>query len=83
MSKLQLTLSILKPHILKNPHAAKSIQNMITENNLKIVQRATINLSKSLAAQFYEEHKGKFFYNRLQTFMCRYFIISMFLMEFP
>lgn len=71
MSNLQLTLSILKPTVLKNPFVLKSIQTIIRENNFEIVQNTTITLTKALAAKFYEEHHGKFFYNRLQTFMCR------------
>lgn len=71
MANLQLTLSILKPYILKNPYATKLIYNLIRENNIEIVQRTTVNLTKSLASKFYEEHAGKFFYNRLETFMCR------------
>lgn len=71
MSNLQLTLSILKPTVLKNPFVLKSIQAIIQENNFEIVQNTTITLTKALAAKFYEEHQGKFFYNRLQTFMCR------------
>lgn len=72
MKNLQLTLSICKPYILKNPFALKEIENVIKENDFEVVQRATINLTKQLALKFYEEHKGKFFCNRLQTFMCRY-----------
>lgn len=71
MANLQLTLSILKPNITKNPYATKAIQKFIKENNIDIVERTTTRLTKSLAAKFYEEHQGKFFYNRLQTFMCR------------
>lgn len=71
MKNLQLTLSICKPYLLKNPFALKAIQNVIKENDFEIVQRATINLTKALASKFYEEHEGKFFHNRLQTFMCR------------
>lgn len=71
MSNLQLTLSILKPYVLKNPFIVKAIQNILKENDIEIVQKKTITLSKSLAATFYEEHQGKFFFNRLQTFMCR------------
>lgn len=72
MKNLQLTLSICKPYILKNPFVFKAIQNVIKENDFEIVQRATICLTKVLASKFYEEHQGKFFYNRLQTFMSRY-----------
>lgn len=71
MSNLQLTLSILKPHIVRNPLAVQAIRDLILENQLQIVQRTEIKMTKQLAAKFYEEHQGKFFYNRLQTFMCR------------
>lgn len=71
MSNLQLTLSILKPTVLKNPFVLNSIQAIIHENNFQIVRNTTLTLTNALAAKFYEEHQGKFFYNRLQTFMCR------------
>lgn len=71
MTNLQLTLSILKPYIIRNPHAIKIIHNAIAENNIEIVRHTNMKLTKALAAKFYEEHVGKFFFNRLQTFMCR------------
>lgn len=75
MSNLQLTLSILKPHIVKNPFAIKTIHGLIHENSLEVVKCTKIKLTDSLASKFYEEHRGKFFYNRLQTFMCRFVIV--------
>lgn len=71
MPNFQLTLSILKPYVLKNPFVVKAIQKVIEENEFEVVQKRTVTLSTSLAAQFYEEHEGKHFYHRLQTFMCR------------
>lgn len=71
MSKLELTLSILKPHVVKNPLAAIAIQKLITDNQLKIVKQTRICMTKRLAETFYAEHREKFFYNRLQTLMCR------------
>lgn len=71
MSNLQLTLSILKPHISKYPFVTNSIRKIIADNNLKIVKEMRVKLSRRLSDKFYEEHKHKFFYNRLQTFMCR------------
>lgn len=71
MLNVQLTLSIFKPTAFKNPIVVKSIQNIIKENDFEIVRSTTITLNKALADKFYEEHQGKFFYNRLQTFMCR------------
>ncbi|XP_031634832.1 nucleoside diphosphate kinase 6 [Contarinia nasturtii] len=70
MTNLQLTLSILKPYIIKNPYASTIIQNVIKENNIEIVRHTSVKLTKALAEKFYEEHQGKFFLNRLQSFMC-------------
>lgn len=69
---MQLTLSILKPHVVKNPVAIEHIIRIIQENGLEIVKRAKVHMTKSLAAKFYAEHSGKFFYNRLETSMCRF-----------
>lgn len=71
MSKLQLTLSILKPHIVKYPTGVQIIKDIIKENNLKIIKGLQTHLSRDIADTFYAEHRTKFFYNRLQTFMCR------------
>lgn len=71
-SNLQLTLSIFKPHIAKFPFATESIKQIIVENDLNIVRHAQKYLTKATADEFYEEHRRKFFYNRLQTFMCRW-----------
>ncbi|XP_063984346.1 nucleoside diphosphate kinase 6-like [Diachasmimorpha longicaudata] len=67
---LELTLAILKPHVVKNPIVLQKIHDMIAENGLKVVRsrRKTITLPE--ADLFYQEHRQKFFYNRLVTFMC-------------
>ena len=33
-------------------------------------------MTEDLASSFYEEHKNKFFYNRLVTFMCRLVVFN-------
>lgn len=71
MSKLQLTLAILKPHLVANPLAVKDIRNLILNNNFKIIKWRRHNLTLEDAEKFYSEHKTKFFYNRLVTFMTR------------
>lgn len=71
MSNLQLTLAILKPHILKHPYALSVIRQTIAENQFEVVQRGIFQLSDQLVNKFYEEHALKFFYNRLHTFMRR------------
>lgn len=68
---LQLTFAILKPHITKNPIALKQIQNIILTSNFKIVKSKRKTIAMLEAEEFYAEHKNKFFYNRLVTFMIR------------
>lgn len=66
--RLQLTLAILKPHIVKSPFALQKIRNTIIDN-FKVVRTRRTIISKKELELFYEEHRGKFFYNRLLTFM--------------
>lgn len=68
MQKLQLTLAIIKPHAVKNPVALSYIRNVL-KNKFIIVKTKRISLDQDSASKFYEEHMGKFFYNRLVTFM--------------
>ncbi|XP_017754458.1 PREDICTED: nucleoside diphosphate kinase 6-like [Eufriesea mexicana] len=67
---LQLTLAIIKPHIVKSPFVLQKIRDLIIDNNLKIVRSRRTIITQKEAELFYEEHKDKFFYNRLITFMC-------------
>ncbi|KOC69134.1 Nucleoside diphosphate kinase 6 [Habropoda laboriosa] len=67
---LQLTLAIIKPHIVKSPFVLQKIRDLIIDNNLKIVRSRRTIITQKEAELFYEEHKEKFFYNRLLTFMC-------------
>lgn len=76
MKNYQLTLSILKPHIVQYPYALHRIKQIIEDTKLEIIKEKRIKFSKTEAAQFYQEHREKFFYNRLQTFMCRLVFIN-------
>ncbi|CAL7933768.1 unnamed protein product [Xylocopa violacea] len=67
---LQLTLAILKPHVVKSPFVLQRIRDLIIDNNLKIVRSRRTVIMRNEAELFYEEHKDKFFYNRLLTFIC-------------
>ncbi|XP_026476267.1 nucleoside diphosphate kinase 6 [Ctenocephalides felis] len=69
MQKLQLTLAIIKPYILKQPFILEHVRNIILENDFKIILSKRVVLSQQMAENFYREHKEKFFYNRLVTFM--------------
>ncbi|XP_001944771.1 nucleoside diphosphate kinase 6 [Acyrthosiphon pisum] len=66
---LQLTLAIMKPHVVSSPFSLHDIRRTILDNGFYVVRskRQTIKLEQ--AEQFYREHKTKFFYNRLITFM--------------
>ncbi|XP_024875751.1 nucleoside diphosphate kinase 6 isoform X2 [Temnothorax curvispinosus] len=66
---LQLTLAILKPHVVKAPFALQ-IRDLIIDNNFKVVRSRRATISREEAELFYKEHRNKFFYNRLLTFMC-------------
>ncbi|KAI5749667.1 hypothetical protein M8J76_009131 [Diaphorina citri] len=66
---MELTLCILKPHVVKAPHILKAIRNVILSNQFHIVESLTTAMTKQQTEIFYREHKDKFFYNRLVTQM--------------
>ncbi|GFO40743.1 nucleoside diphosphate kinase [Plakobranchus ocellatus] len=66
---LQLTLAILKPDITANPSVLKNVWTRILENGLYFVSSKHMHLSSDEAEEFYAEHRGKFFQNRLVNFM--------------
>ncbi|KAK2581052.1 hypothetical protein KPH14_006095 [Odynerus spinipes] len=67
---LELTVAVLKPHVVKSPFVLQKIRDLIIENNFKVVRTRRTILTSQEAASFYFDHKDKFFYNRLLTFMC-------------
>ncbi|XP_012263301.2 nucleoside diphosphate kinase 6-like [Athalia rosae] len=67
---LQLTLAILKPHVVKSPFALQSIRDLIIDEGFKVVRSRRTIIKPMEAELFYADHKKKFFYNRLLTFMC-------------
>lgn len=70
MQKLQLTLAIIKPHAVKNPVALSYIRRVL-ETQFIVIKTRRVRLDRNAASAFYREHEGKFFYNRLVTFMSR------------
>lgn len=70
MTKLELTLAIIKPHAVKNPIALSYIRHVL-KNKFVVVKTKRVSLDKETAGNFYQEHVGKFFFNRLVTFMTR------------
>lgn len=69
LRNLELTLAILKPDICRNPYIVQEVRQQILENRFFFVKSRNTCLSNLEAEKFYEEHKRKFFFNRLVTFM--------------
>jgi len=65
----QLTLAILKPDLMQHPPNLRKVHKLIVDDGFLVVRSKVIHLPVSKAEQFYQEHEGKFFYNRLVTYM--------------
>lgn len=66
---LQLTLAIFKPNIVSHPHLIHQIKDRIHRQGFLFVRSKRMHLTQSRVEDFYREHEGKFFYNRLVSFM--------------
>ena len=64
----QKTLSIIKPDAVKAGHV-DSINLMIENSGLKILEKKELQLSKEEAQKFYSVHSDKPFYEELCKFM--------------
>lgn len=67
----RITFALIKPHAVKNPIAMQHIRQIIEEHGFQVEANRRLQFSEKLAENFYVEHREKFFYNRLHTFMCR------------
>uniref|UniRef100_A0A914Z9K7 Nucleoside diphosphate kinase n=1 Tax=Panagrolaimus superbus TaxID=310955 RepID=A0A914Z9K7_9BILA len=63
------TLAILKPDAVSHPVVLKMVGDIIMKSGFNISRACRIRLTKSQAEQLYSVHVGKFFYDRLVTFM--------------
>ena len=68
-ARLELTQAVLKPDMVLHPPNLAAAQEMILASGFLVVRSRLTCLTRSAAEQFYAEHRGKFFYNRLVTFM--------------
>lgn len=66
---IELTLAILKPSTLKRPLVVEAINKSLESQGLRIVRSRVETLPREIVDRFYEEHRGRFFYNRLGTYM--------------
>ena len=65
---MERTLSIIKPDAVSRNITGK-INSMIEDAGLRIVAQKMICLSPAQAEGFYEEHRGKSFFDNLVRFM--------------
>ena len=65
---MQTTLSIIKPDAVQKGYT-EDICTRIEESGLKIISKRQVLLSREQAEGFYEEHKGKPFFEALINFM--------------
>eukprot|EP01111_Echinosteliopsis_oligospora_P009920 TRINITY_DN29_c1_g1_i2.p1 TRINITY_DN29_c1_g1~~TRINITY_DN29_c1_g1_i2.p1 ORF type:complete len:148 (-),score=24.92 TRINITY_DN29_c1_g1_i2:48-491(-) len=62
----QYTLAIIKPDVfLRSSIIADNIIKLIKDAGFKIVVQKELQLSLSQGEEFYSDHRGKFFYQRL------------------
>jgi nucleoside diphosphate kinase len=66
---LQLTLAILKPDVSLLPYHVQLARDRILAAGFLVLATNEVKLSRQRAELFYSEHKNKFFFNRLVTFM--------------
>lgn len=65
----QYTFAMLKPDVAGNSITREAILSLIEQNGFKIVRIKKTSMTLQLAQDFYSEHRKKFFFNRLTTFM--------------
>tara|TARA_B100000029_G_C17179846_1_gene816542 strand:- start:23 stop:430 length:408 start_codon:yes stop_codon:yes gene_type:complete len=65
---IERTLSIIKPDAVERNLENKIIEHFI-DNNLKVVEKKKIKLTKEEAAEFYKTHEVKPFYEDLCNYL--------------
>ena len=78
MSKLEQTLSIIKPDAVER-NLVEDIKNIFKKNNLIIKDSKKIHITKEEAAEFYKVHQSKPFYNDLCAYLASGPIVVMIL----
>ncbi|CAN8001745.1 unnamed protein product [Ixodes hexagonus] len=68
-SRLQLTLAILKPDVCKIPVKLQAVRRVILDHDFLFVRSKVKSYSKEDIEKFYSEHREKFFFDRLTSYM--------------
>ncbi|XP_074083421.1 nucleoside diphosphate kinase 6 [Macrotis lagotis] len=66
---LQLTLALIKPDAVAHPLILEAIHQQILSHQLLIVRARDLVWGREACGRFYQEHAGRFFYQRLVEFM--------------
>lgn len=69
MSPGKITLTLIKPYAVESGYAGPILAR-INEAGFRIVAMKYLQISRRMAAEFYNIHMGKPFYERLCDFMC-------------
>ncbi len=72
----EYTFAMIKPTAVANGHA-DAIFARIAEEGLKVVTSSELTLDAQRAGEFYKEHEGKEFYERLVAYMSSGGIVAM------
>ena len=56
---LQLTLAIIKPHIVKDPYSLQAIRQIALDDGFYFVRSTSWAMTTTDAEEFYDEHRGK------------------------
>ena len=68
MSNKEQTLSIIKPDAVER-NLSEKIKTIFLKNNLSILNKKKIHISKDEAAEFYKVHQSKPFYDQLCNYL--------------
>ncbi|KAI5174413.1 Nucleoside Diphosphate Kinase 6 [Manis pentadactyla] len=66
---LQLTLALIKPDAVAHPLILEAVHQQILSNKFLIVRMRELLWRREDCQKFYQEHEGRFFYQRLVEFM--------------
>ncbi|KAF0305169.1 Nucleoside diphosphate kinase 6 [Amphibalanus amphitrite] len=66
---LQLTLALIKPDISAAPTLVRAVFARLSAAEFRVVRSRRLTLSRPSAEALYAEHAGRFFHNRLVTFV--------------
>ena len=76
MSKLEQTLSIIKPDAVER-NLENEIKKVFIDNGFKIIKEKKIQIEKSEAEKFYKIHETKPFFNDLCSYLSSGPIVAM------